>query len=138
MQMLLQKQTVRPKTGWRLVVAVFFAACCLLILFQTLTASGQSSGGLIANNLVFNGSSVQVDSFNSSETNHSIWQTNLFFQGKNYGIWSNSLSFDTNSLPSRMANALVATTTNYINVGNAEICGYIKTIPGGTFSVGAQ
>lgn len=134
MEIQLPKRTVRANGVSRDTIIACLAAG-ILILFQTFLAQGQSVGGLIANQISFLGNTVQLDSFNSSDTNHSIWQTNLFFRGANYGIWSNSLSYDTNSLPSRTANITVAVLTNFIDVGNADIYGNIKTTPGGVCSL---
>lgn len=98
----------------------------------------QVTGGMIAlNTMDFKGNNVTIDSFNSASNNFSIWQTNLTYHGTNYGIWSNSLSYGT-SLPSRTANVYVATDYNVINVGNANIAGYVDTAPGGYPVVGSQ
>jgi hypothetical protein len=108
------------------------------IYLKAIAVSESGNDGLIAYTLTFHGNNVTIDSFDSSTSAHSIWHTNLFFHGANYGTYSDSLSYDSNSPPSRTANVHVAAETNYIDVGNANIYGYINTSPGGTQSVGAQ
>ena len=112
---------------------------CFCLALSAISVRSQPFGGIIAQQGInFGNSSVTCDSFDSSNPAHSIWQTNLFFRGMNYGIWSNTLNYSDSSLPSRTANFHVAEETNYINVGNANIYGYIDTATGGTESVGRQ
>jgi len=108
------------------------------IYLKAVTISQAGADGLVANVLTFNGNNVTIDSFDSSTSAHSIWHTNLFFHGANYGTWTNTLSYNSNTIPSRTANVHVAAETNYIDVGNANIYGYINTMPGGTQNVGNQ
>src|SRR5882724_12598209 len=82
---------------------------CFCLVLSAISARSQPFGGIIANSLTFNGNNITCDSFDSSSTNHSIWQTNLFYRGMNYGTWSNTLSYDPNSPPSRTDNFHVAT-----------------------------
>lgn len=106
------------------------------VYVQTYGAS-QLGGGMIAlSTMDFNGNGVWIDSFDSTSPLHSIWQTNWLFHGKAYGIWSSSLSIYSNTLPSRTADVVVATDASIINVGNANIAGYVDTAPGGTSGVG--
>ncbi|HEU6448810.1 MAG TPA: hypothetical protein VFV23_10285 [Verrucomicrobiae bacterium] len=105
---------------------------------QTSAAEDLGNNGLVAYQLTFKGNNVNIDSFNSSSSLHSIWQPNLWLFGTNYGTWSSSLSWNTNTFPCRTANVHVAAETNYIDVGNANVCGYINTTPGGSKSVGSQ
>jgi hypothetical protein len=94
------------------------------------------TGGLIAiTTMNFNGNNVTVDSYDSS-TNTKSWfgpnGTNFVFKGNKYGIYTNAL---------RTAEAVVATLasgSSIVNVGNANIYGYVDTGPGGTASVGAN
>lgn len=108
---------------------------CFCLALSAISAQSQTIGGITAVNIDFNGNGVICDSFDSSDTNHSIWQTNLFFRGMNYGIWSNSLSYNTNSLPSLTANFHAAATANLIDVGYAKIYGYIDAAPGGVYNI---
>lgn len=108
------------------------------IYIQAIAISTSGNDGLIADALTFHGNNVTIDSFDSSSSAHSIWHTNLFYHGANYGTYSDTLSYDSSSPPSRTANVHVAAMTNYIDVGNANIYGYINTAPGGTGNVGAQ
>src|SRR5207302_2000941 len=112
----------------------FWTACFCVAL----SAQGQSIGGITANSVTLNGNVIQMDSYDSTDPNHSVWQTNLFFQGHNYGIWSTNLSYDTNSLPSRTAHFHLTAMTNYISVGSSRVYGDIHTTPGGSFSISAQ
>jgi hypothetical protein len=48
------------------------------------------------------------------------------------------LSFDPHFPPARTANVMVATDKGIINVGNANIAGYVATGPGGTVEVGSK
>lgn len=102
------------------------------------TTSGYSQGslGVIAYaGMDFKGNNVTMDSFDSSDPNHSIWQTGMTYHGAHYGLYSDSLSYDTNDLPSRTANVMVATDGNILNVGNANVYGYVDTAPGGNVQI---
>lgn len=79
-----------------------------------------------------------MDSFNSADPNHSVWQTGMTYHGMPYGVYSDSLSYNSNSLPSRTANFWLATDGQIINVGTANIYGYVDTAPGGTANIGAD
>jgi hypothetical protein len=95
-------------------------------------------GGIVAvHTITFNGNNVTIDSWDSSTNTHSIWHTNLFYHGYNYGTYSDTLSYNSNSPPSRTANVMVATPAT-LDAGNANIYGYVDTAPGGTPNVGAQ
>jgi len=99
----------------------------LFLLYGSLmvipSAKGQPFGGFIAiAGVDFKGNTIVVDSFDSSDPAKSFWQTNLFYRDRNYGTYTNT---------QRTANATVVTTGGIINVGNAEIYGYVNTGPGG-------
>lgn len=105
------------------------------------TTSGYSQGseGVIAySTMNFKGNNVTIDSFNSADPNHSIWQTAFTYHGMPYGIYSDTLSYNSNNPPSRTADVMVATDGSLISVQNANIYGYVDTAPGGTASVGSQ
>lgn len=106
--------------------------------YMALSAQGQFIGGLTASSMTLHGNNVQMDSYDSTDPNHSVWQTNLFFQGHNYGIWSTNLGYDTNSLPARTAHFHLAAMTNFIDVGNSRVYGDLHTTPGGIANVGSQ
>jgi hypothetical protein len=108
------------------------------VYIQTTAFSQLGNDGLIAYSLTFNGNNVTIDSFDSSTSAHSIWHSNLWWHGMNYGTWTNTLSYNSNAVPSRTANVHVAAETNFISVGNANIYGFIDTSPGGTYNIKNQ
>ena len=114
-------------------------ALCLCLVFSAFVVQCQPTfGGITAQssiNLI--GNSVTMNSFNSADPNHSIWQTGMTWHGLPYGVYSNSLSYSSNSLPSITSDFTVATDGSIINVGNANIYGYVDTAPGGFASVNA-
>lgn len=102
------------------------------------TTSGYSQGseGIIAYaGMNFNGNNVTMDSFNSADPNHSIWQTTMTYHGAAYGLYSDSLSYNSNNLPSHTSDVMVATDGSVINVGNANVYGFVDTAPGGNASI---
>lgn len=110
------------------------AAAGVYLTMLTLSAQGQPLGGITATAGVdFKGNNVWMDSFDSTDPGHSVWQTNLLFHGQPYGIWSNSMGYFTS--PSRTDHVTVATDGSIINIGNAKIYGYVNTAPGGTVAV---
>lgn len=97
-----------------------------------LQASGNASfsGGLLAHyNIDFNGNNVSMDSYDSSSKTASYWRTNWFYQGHNFGTYTNTL---------RTANVVVGTDGSLLNAGNANIYGYAATGPGGQVTIGPQ
>lgn len=127
-----------PQTDGSNVVVSYHGNTVRKVLVQTLPMT-QAAGGMIAlSTMNFVGNNVAIDSFNSADPNHSIWQTAQTYHGMHYGLWNSSLSFNTNIIPSRTANVYVATDGNIINVGNANIAGYVDTAPGGTAAVGSK
>src|SRR5215469_3755257 len=115
------------------------------ILVQTAAVSIGAGGGVISQAGIKNNGGVIVDSWDSSTNIHSIWQPNssyrwnYFSAGMKYGLWSNSLSYVSNSYPSRTAQVYVFTDSNAITLsGGITIAGYLQTGPGGTVSIGAQ
>ena len=88
-------------------------------------------GSLVALSTIdLKGNGIMVDSFDSRDPLHSDWQTNFTYQGSNYGYYP-----FLDPVGKRQADAVVATDTNIINVGNAEIYGYVDTAPGGTVQI---
>jgi hypothetical protein len=105
--------------------------------------------GLINANLAaittvdFNGNNVTLDSFNSGDSHHSDWRTDLYYHGINYGTYpANPAAASGDPDPTepykRKDNAYIATDGQSINDGNANVYGYVKTGPGGTTTVGAN
>ena len=75
---------------------------------------------------------VTMDSFSSADPNHSLWQTSKTYHGMPYGTYSDSLSYDSNSPPSRTADFTLAESGNsVIDLGACNIYGYVATAPGG-------
>src|SRR5690348_2240388 len=115
---------------------------CYSLLFLGLSANARPFGGLIAKgNIKFLGSrTFNADSFDSSTNVHSVWQTNLFYHGMNYGIWSSSLGYDSNSPPSKTANATIGTDGTSISNSfeTIKVCGYLDVAPGGTASLSSN
>jgi hypothetical protein len=105
-----------------------------------------SNDGLLKGSLVaiiyinFSGNNVLIDSFNSLDPLHSNWQTNWVFMGTNYGVYpyTNAMAVNPDGTTKRKANGNVATDGLVIDVGNADIYGYVDTAPGGTAYVGAN
>jgi hypothetical protein len=124
-----------PKVGDSNVVVSFKGNTVRKVLVQTSGSSQVGSGVIAYAGMDFKGNNVAIDSFNSSQSNHSIWQTAWLYQGKPYGYWAPSLSLNSNVVPCRTANVTVATDGSIINVGNANIAGYAATAPGGTVSL---
>ena len=120
---------------------IFFlgSALFLCLVLAATSAHGQYFGGIIVSNVInINGNNVTLDSFDSSDPNHSIWQTAMNYHGMPYGLYSDTLSYVSNSFPSHTANALMATDGSIINVGNANIYGYVATAPGGAVDIAAN
>lgn len=109
------------KTGIQYLAELLSFCCCLA--FPVFQARSESLGGLLAlSNINFTSNQVVVDSFDSSDPTKSLWQTNLFYNGSNYGTYTNSL---------RTADAMVGTAGGYlVNVSEAVIYGYVNTAPG--------
>jgi hypothetical protein len=112
------------------------------VVVQTSAVSVSGSGGVEAQDGISTSGGVTYDSWDSSSSNHSIWQANAIYrrnyfnpQGTQYGTWSNSLSFVSNSYPSRTAQVYVFTDSNMITMsGNATIAGYMQTGPTASYS----
>lgn len=127
-----------PATDNKQVALSYHGNTVRKVMVQTYGAS-QLGGGMISlSTMDFKGNNVWIDSFDSTDPNHSIWQSTWLYHGAPYGIWSSSLSLNSNSPPSRTANVVVATDGSIINVGNANVAGYVDTAPGGTAQVGAK
>jgi hypothetical protein len=127
-----------PKAGGSNVMLSFQGDPVRKIFVQTV-AHSQLGGGIIAySGMDFKGNNVTIDSYNSTRPTNSIWQTTWLYHGEPFGYWDSSLSFDAHFPPARTANVIVATDKGIINVGNANIAGYVATGPGGTVEVGSK
>lgn len=128
-----------PKAGENVAMLAFKDNPTRKIFVKTTAASQVKGGGITAYaGMDFKGNNVTVDSFDSTTNTHSIWQTTWSYHGSYYGYWDPSLSLDEHFLPSRTANVTVATTKGIINVGNANVAGYVATGPGGTVNIGSH
>lgn len=115
------------------------------ILVQTAAISIGSAGGVVSQDGITASGDVEFDSWDSSTSLHCIWQSNTLFRanyynpGIAYGIWSNSLSYVSNSYPSRTAAINMFTDSNIVDLtGNVTVAGYLQTGPNGTESVGGN
>jgi hypothetical protein len=115
------------------------------ILVQTAAVSLGGNGGVVSQDGISANGNVEFDSWDSSSTLHSYWQSNTLFRanyfnsGTGYGLWSNTLSYVSNSYPSRTAQINIFTDSNVVDlVGNITVAGYLQTGPNGTESVGGN
>lgn len=96
------------------------------VLVQT-SGDASASGGMTAQYTIdFNGNNVTVDSYNSADPTASLWHTNWFYMGHNFGTYSSAY---------RTANVVVGTDGQLLNAGNGNVYGYVNTGPGGTVSI---
>jgi hypothetical protein len=90
-------------------------------------ADQNSTGGLLARTTMnFNGQKSYVDSFDSSNPAKSAWQSNWFFNGVNFGTYTNTRRSD---------EAVVGVDSNILNADGVAIYGFVDTGPGGTVSI---
>ena len=115
---------------------------CFALMLSATAARCQTYGGIFAQDGIMEHGGIVIDSFDSSDPNHCIWQTNAVFRanyfspGINYGIWSNTLSYVSNSFPSRTADVTVFAYSNVVDLlGSTKIAGYLATGPGGTLAL---
>jgi hypothetical protein len=124
-------------------INTFNPAVSRQVLVQTAGVLVSGSGGVEAQDGISTSGGVTYDSWDSSSSNHSIWQANGIYRrnyfnpvGTQYGVWSNSLSFVSNSYPSRTAQVYVFTDSNVVTMsGNATIAGYLQTGPSAGYSM---
>lgn len=107
-----------------------FAGLCLVccgLIFTGLSANGRPFGGFhCISNFNFNGNNTTIDSFNSSDPTHSVWQTNWSYNGQHYGTYTNTL---------RTAAVTVGTDGSFLQIGTAQIYGSVDTAPGGSVAI---
>lgn len=125
----LKPGTTRFCRGW--------LALCLFLLFCSIKAQCQPTfGGITANSYVnFSGNNVTMDSFDSADPNHSYWQLGMTYHSMLYGVYSDALSYNSNSLPSRTSDFTLATDGDIRNANNAEVYGFVDTAPGGEIAI---
>jgi Immunoglobulin domain len=115
----------RTKAKARLFAGLGLICCCLV--FPSVLARSQPFGGLLTvSGVNFNGNNTLIDSFDSSDPTKSLWQTNLTYNGANYGFYSPLY---------RTADAVVGTDGSLLNIGNANIYGYLDVAPGGAVAI---
>jgi hypothetical protein len=97
------------------------------LLFPTLSFGGLPIGGItVERNITFGGNNT-VDSFDSSNPNYSLWHSNWWFHGHNFGTFTNV---------NRTDQVVVGTDSNIISInGGIAIYGYVDTGPSGAVSL---
>jgi hypothetical protein len=104
----------------------FGPAAVRKVLVQTVPDSNKI-GGLIATTTMTLSGNNTVDSYDSSNPSYSLWHSNWWFQGRNFGTYTNTLRSD---------QAVVATDLQVISIlGGDLIYGYVDTGPGGAASL---
>jgi hypothetical protein len=105
----------------------FLAGLCFLCycsLFPVLPAKSQVYGGiLVVSNVVCPGYNT-FDSFDSSTNIYSLWHSNFWFQGHNFGTYTNTLRND---------QVVIGADGNITStVGGCSVYGYLDTGPAST------
>lgn len=96
-------------------------------VFVQTVGDSSASGGMTAQYIInFNGTKCTVDSYNSSDPTASYWHSTWFYNGKNFGTYTNTL---------RTANVVVGTDGQLLQADGVNIYGYANTGPGGTVSL---
>lgn len=96
-------------------------------VFVATTADSSASGGLTSQYVLnFNGQRSTVDSYNSSDPAASLWHTNWFYNGSNFGTYYSA---------KRTANVVVGTDGQLLQADGVNIYGYVNTGPGGSVSI---
>jgi hypothetical protein len=116
-------------------------ACFLALFAWPWTVHPASLGPLtVITSLGLSGNYITADSFDSSDPYHSSWQTSWTYKGVNhYGFYpTNPAALTSPSAPDystepyfRKDNAFISS-DGFISVGNANICGYVKSGPNQT------
>ncbi len=107
----------------------FGPAAVRKVLVQTYPDANKI-GGLIATTTMTLSGNNTVDSYDSSNPSYSLWHSNWWFQGHNFGTYTNTLRSD---------QAVVATDLSVMTLnGGDAIYGYVDTGPGGTATLHGQ
>jgi hypothetical protein len=113
------------KIGLRVLTSLCLVCCCLL--FPVLSASGLVIGGITTTTTLTLPGNNTIDSYDSSNPSYSSWHSNWWFQGHNFGTYTNTL---------RSGSVLVGTDLQVITLkGGDMIYGYVDTGPGGAVSL---
>ena len=104
----------------------FGPAAVRKVLVQTYPDANKI-GGLIATTTMTLSGNNTVDSYDSSNPSYSLWHSNWWFQGHNFGTYTNTLRSD---------QAIVATDLQVLSINGGDlIYGYVDTGPGGAASL---
>lgn len=88
------------------------------------------TGGLISKTVMTLDGNNSVDSYDSTDSTKSFWHANWFFNGHNFGTYTNAL---------RTAEAVVGTDGNLITLNGGDlIYGYVDTGPNGSDTLHGQ
>jgi hypothetical protein len=94
-----------------------------------LSASGLSIGGITATTTITLSGNNTIDSFDSSNPSYSLWHSNWWYQGHNFGTYTNTLRGDS---------VMVGTDLQVITLNSGDVIyGYVGVGPGGAASVRA-
>jgi hypothetical protein len=108
----------------------FLTGLCLLsstLLFPVPSTKGLPIGGITATTTITLYGNNTIDSFDSSSPSYSLWHTNWWFQGHNFGTYTNTLRTDQVSVGTDLSVIVLN--------GGDMIYGYVNTGPGGTANV---
>lgn len=95
--------------------------CCLV--FPVLQAWCLTIGGITTSTFITLSGNNTVDSYDSSDPSYSLWHSNWWFQGHNFGTYTNTLRADS---------AVVGTDVSVISLNLGDVIyGYLDTGPGG-------
>ena len=96
------------------------------VMVQTYPDANKIGGLIATTTMTLSGNNV-VDSYDSSNPLYSLWHTNWWFQGKNFGTYTNARRTD---------QAIVATDLSVITINGGDVIyGYVDTGPGGAASL---
>ncbi len=121
MQALKVRHFTGTKTGFHFFIGLWLSGCFLLC--SALCASGQLGRGIITPTSITLGGNNIVDSYDSANPSYSLWHSNWWFQGHNFGTYTNTFRTD---------QAFVGTDSSVITLnGGVIIYGFVDTGPGG-------
>jgi hypothetical protein len=96
------------------------------VYVQTIPDANKIGGLIATTTMTLSGNNV-VDSYDSSSSSYSLWHSNWWFQGKNFGTYTNARRSD---------QAVVATDLSVITINGGDVIyGYVDTGPGGAASL---
>jgi hypothetical protein len=110
------------QTGIRFLTGLGLLCCGLL--FPAPFAKGLPIGGITAATTITLVGNNTIDSFDSSDPSSSLWHSNWWYQGHNFGTYTNIRRTD---------QVTVGTDASILVInGGISIYGYVDTAPGGT------